>query len=98
MRNKLPLHPERYDFRVFYVTFGEYIDPRKSREGIDLINEMERQLNRLAQQSFGAMVMNPYESRAKLRLWKRQERQALAMPARVVKLKELIGAVRGFIS
>jgi hypothetical protein len=52
MRNKLPSHPEEFDFDFFYSTFGQYVDPRETRQGIDLVNEMERQLNTLIQSRF----------------------------------------------
>lgn len=94
MRNKLPLNPDDHDFKIFYVTFGDYVHPGESRRGIDVINEMERQLNGLAQKAFGGMVINAYEGRTRLRRWKREERQVLATPERMRQLKELIDAVR----
>src|SRR5437016_9066342 len=48
MRNYLkPDEPEDYDFDYFYTTFGCYVMPEESRDGINIINEMERQLKRM---------------------------------------------------
>ena len=47
-RNQLG-NPEEYDFEFFFTAFGPYVPPSESRGGIDLVNEMERQLNLLAQ-------------------------------------------------
>ena len=98
IRNKLVLNPADHNFKVFYVTFGNYVHPSESREGIDVINEMERQLNKLAQEAFGRMVMDPYEERTKLRRSKREARQTLATPERIHQLEELIEAVRKVVS
>src|SRR2546429_201112 len=47
MRNYLvPEDTHDYDFDYFYTTFGTYLTPQQSRDGIDTINEMERQLNK----------------------------------------------------
>ena len=63
MRNYLlPDEPHEFDFSYFYVTFDEYIDPKHTRERIDVINEMERRLNSLAQERFG-QILNPYSGK-----------------------------------
>jgi len=97
MRNKLPFPTEDCDFEFFYATFGPYVDPKVCRDGIDLINEMERQLSRLAHEAFGPVVIDPYEGKTKLRRWQRDKRDALATQERLSKLRELIEAVRAHI-
>ncbi len=97
MRNKLkPDRPEDYDFDYFYTTFGEYKDPRESREGIDIINEMERQLNGLAQAAFGA-ILNPYLAKVKVTRARRHKRLLLATETRLSQLRELIQQVTDFL-
>ena len=94
VRNKLSRNPADHNFKIFYTTFGGYVNPSESRERIDVINEMERRLNKLTQNAFGRMVINPYEERTKLRRWKRKERQALATPERMRQLEDMVDAVR----
>src|SRR5688572_28174137 len=73
MRNGLPEHPEEYDFHFFYATFGGYMDPCEKRDGIDLINEMERQLNRIAHETIGP-IMNPFKGAGYLKRVTQQAR------------------------
>ena len=61
------------------------------------INEMERQLNRMAQEALGN-VLNPYSGNYHVKKSVRQARQALATPKRLAQLQELIGTVRRFIA
>jgi hypothetical protein len=50
MRKSLkPDDPVDYDFDYFYTTFGCYVDPKECRHCVNVINEMERQLNRMVQ-------------------------------------------------
>jgi hypothetical protein len=93
MRNKLPAHPEEYDFDFFYTTFGCYVDPKLSRAGIDAINEMERQLNKMAQ-ALPRALLNPLAGTAKPSKAKRLQRQALATEERLAQLAELVEVVR----
>jgi hypothetical protein len=93
MRNHLPAHPEAFDFDFFYTTFGRYVDPSHSRAGIDVVNEMERQLNRLIQKEHGKMLLNRYEGRTKLLRQVREARSALATTERLAKLQELVATV-----
>ncbi|HOI37372.1 MAG: hypothetical protein GX573_20665 [Chloroflexi bacterium] len=93
MRNHLkPEDPPDFDFHYFYTCFGAYIDPKESREGIELINEMERQLNKLVQERLDNL-MNPYKGAYHVFRKEREKRQALATPARMRKLQKLVDAV-----
>lgn len=97
MRNYLePGHPHDFDFDYFYTTFGEYRNPEESREGIDLINEMERQLNRFAQRAFGA-ILNPYLGKGKLTREKEAKRTTLATEERLGQLRLMIRQVQDFL-
>lgn len=91
-RNKLG-DPENYDFDFFFTDFGDYVDPSTSRAGIDLINEMERQLNRMAQESFGK-IENPFKGSAYVVAKEREYRRKLASPPRLKQLQELIDTVK----
>ncbi len=92
MRNHLqPNEPYEYDFSYFYTTFGEYVPPTETRERIDIINEMERRLNKLAQEQFGKIV-NPYEGKNVSRKTQ-ANRDALVTSERMEKLSELTDAV-----
>jgi hypothetical protein len=91
MRNQLPSDPENYDFDFFYTTFGKYIDPSESRSGVNLINEMEKVLNRLAQKAFGGKVLNPYNGKVTSR------EKDLAIPERITQLEELVKEVKKFV-
>lgn len=93
MRNHLPREPHKYDFDYFYSTFGEYIDPKETRERIDIINEMERQLNKLAQRHFPNLVMNPYSGNYVSRS-NREKRAVLATNERVGQLMEVVETVK----
>jgi hypothetical protein len=97
MRNHLPAHPEAFDFDFFYTTFGEYVDPKVSRVGIDAVNEMERQLNRLVQVDHAALLLNKYEARTKLRRYVRDARAMLATDERMAKLNELLARVAAHV-
>jgi hypothetical protein len=94
MRNKLPGNPGEYDFDFFYTTFGEYVPPDQSRDGIDLVNEMERQLNQLVQAEFCGKLLNPYRAATPLRKWQRDKRLALATDDRLDQLRDLVAKVR----
>jgi hypothetical protein len=92
MRNHLqPNEPSEYDFAYFYTTFGEYVDPSETRERIDIVNEMERRLNTLAQERFGAL-MNPYSGKH-VSPAKQAVRNQLATHDRLQQLSEVIAAV-----
>lgn len=58
LRNKL-INADEYDFRVWYAYFGKYISTKESRDGVDVVNEMERELIRRAHAAFGDLVLNP---------------------------------------
>ena len=94
-RNQLG-DPEHYDFDFFFTSFGPYIRPSRSRRGIDLVNEMERRLNVLAQETFGKII-NPLKLSGHVSRAERRYREALATPARLAKLKKLVKTVRRFI-
>ena len=87
--------PENHDFEVFATSFGAYRPPSVSRDGVDLINELERRLNRMAQDDLGA-VLNPFKGTGHVPKLKREQRSRLATKERVEKLKELIDAVKKF--
>jgi hypothetical protein len=97
MRNHLPGVPTDYDFDFFYATFGQYVPACESRAGINLVNEMERQLNLLVQR-LPARLLNPFEAATPLRKWQRDERAGLVTPDRLRLLAQLTGIVREFIS
>jgi hypothetical protein len=96
MRNKLPGKPEEWDFDFFYATFGCYRDPAESREGVNTINEMERSLNRLAQEAFGDHLMNPLKGYVTRH--RRLQRAAFVTPEREAVLLEVVGAAKESIS
>jgi hypothetical protein len=85
--------PENYDFDFFFTSFGPYVRPSQSRRGIDLVNEMERQLNILAQQTFGE-IMNPLKLSGYITRAEKDRRSRLATPERMAQLKKLIKTVR----
>lgn len=94
MRNLLePESLEEYDFDYFYATFDQYVPPSESRHGVDLVNEMERQLNALAQQAFGEDLLNPYKGSRKLTKIEREKRAGLAADKRLSQLQLLIEKV-----
>jgi hypothetical protein len=96
MRNHLPEEPPNFDFQYFYTCFGEYIDPRESREGIELVNEMERQLNKLVQERLDNL-MNPYKGPYHVSGKEREKRKRLVTPYRMKKLKRLVDAVGTYL-
>jgi hypothetical protein len=97
MRNHLlPDHPQDYDFDYFYATFGPYLIPKESREGIDIVNEMERQLNIMAQEAFGA-ILNPYQAKTKLTRTKHAQRGTIATDGRLDQLARLIQHAQTFL-
>jgi hypothetical protein len=89
-------NPEEYDFDFFFTTFGNYVPPSQSREGIELVNEMERQLNHLAQKELGEIV-NPLKLNGYVLKSKRETRVLLAKPERMDQLQELVARVKSFI-
>jgi hypothetical protein len=98
MRNKLPAPPQEFDFDFFYTTFGPYVDPNTSRKGINVINEMERYLNRLVQDNFENMLLNRYEAKTSLRKWQRVERTVLRSRERICALDALVERVAEHIA
>lgn len=94
-RNRLG-NPERFDFDFFFVSFGPYVHPSRSRKGIDLVNEMERRLNVLAQEAFET-IMNPLKLTGYVSRAEKKRRCRLATPERMARLKKLIATVRHFI-
>ncbi len=91
-RNRLG-DPENYDFDFFFTCFGGYVEPSKSRAGIDLVNEMERQLNVLAQETLGE-IENPYKGTAHVSVKQREYRRKLALPQRIKQLQDLVDTVK----
>jgi len=94
-RNRIK-NTEAFDYRMLYVFFGSYVEPGTSRAGIDLVNEMERRLNRRAQEEFGTLgagglVENPWKGTRRPPMVERERRAALSNPARLAKLDALIG-------
>jgi hypothetical protein len=98
LRNHLQAHPAEFDFDFFYATFGAYVDPKESRDGIDVINEMERQLNRLVQADHAKLLLNPYEAKTTLLKWKRDARAALATEQRLAVIRELVARVSDHVN
>jgi hypothetical protein len=86
--------PEEYDFEFFFTTFGPYVSPKVSRAGIELVNEMERQLNILAQKELGEIV-NPLKLTSYVSKTDREKRKALLTYDRMSQLQVLIEAVKG---
>lgn len=96
MRNHLqPDEPHEFDFDYFYTTFGSYVPTSRSRDGVELINEMERQLNKLAQAEFGE-ILNPLKG-SYVQPDVRAERKRLVTSKRIERLRELVQVVREFI-
>ncbi len=91
VRNKLG-SPETYDFEFFCTSFGAYVEPlAERRQRVNIINEMERQLNTLAQKAFPTMVINPYKGGSRIAA---KDGRWLATPARMKKLERLVDEVR----
>jgi hypothetical protein len=91
-------NPESHDFDVFSISFDPYRSTKVSRDGVDLINEMERQLNGMAQEAFGKeAVMNPLKGTRWLSKAEKTKRAGLATAARLEKLRALIVAVKAFV-
>jgi len=88
--------PENYDFEFFFTSFGPYVPPNRSRNGIELVNEMERRLNVLAQETFGK-IMNPLKLSRYLMRAEEDRRSRLATPDRMARLKALVKTVRRYI-
>lgn len=88
--------PEEYDFEFFFTTFGSYVPPSVSREGIELVNEMERQLNLLAQEELGEIV-NPLKLTGYVSRAEREKRRLLVTIDRTNQLQQLISAVKAFL-
>ncbi len=85
--------PEHYDFDFFFTSFCPYVRPSQSRRGIDLVNEMERRLNFLAQETFGEII-NPLKLSGHVSRAERDRRNRLETPERKAQLNELIKIVR----
>jgi hypothetical protein len=88
--------PENYDFDFFFTSFGPYVRPSRSRRGIDLVNEMERCLNFLAQEAFGE-IMNPLKLSGYISRAEKDRRSRLETPECMALLKKLVKTVRRFI-
>jgi len=89
-------NPEEFDFDFFFTTFGPYVCPSDSRSGIDLVNEMERQLNALAQKRLIGVV-NPLKMSGFVSKTKREARSQLVTLERMAQLEELVAQVKKFI-
>ncbi len=89
--------PEEYDFEFFFTTFGPYMPPSVSRDGIELVNEMERQLNLLAQKELGEIV-NPLRLTGYVSKSEREKRSLLVTDDRMTQLQQLISAVKEFLN
>ena len=99
MRNKLPGEPAAYEFDFFSTTFGRYVEPKVSRRGIDLINEMERRLNHRIQKEFGKeRLLNPLAGTGHVTRPERKKRDSMATPKRLRQLEELVEAVQEHLS
>jgi hypothetical protein len=90
--------PEDYDFDFFYTTFGGYVPTSESRDGLDVINVMERELNLLAKAAFGTRLLNPVSERPQGSRARRAARAALVTPERIAKFKAVIETVSAFIA
>lgn len=90
--------PEEYDFEFFFTTFGHYVPPSRSRDGIELVNEMERQLNQLVQRELGRdNVVNPLMLNGYVPKGQREIRARLDTADRKSQLEQLISAVKEFL-
>ena len=98
MRNHLPAHPEEFDFDFFYTTFGKYVDPSESRDGIGVINEMERELIRLVQGKYRKFLLNPSETKTSVPKWQRDKRELLRTEERLLALSALLEIVETHIA
>lgn len=88
--------PEEYNFDFFFTTFGPYIPPSQSRDGIELVNEMERLLNRMIRETFGDWMVNPLKFSSFVRRSIRETRRLLATPERITRLRQLVTTVQKF--
>jgi hypothetical protein len=91
-------NPEEFDFDFFFTPFGQYVPPSKSRLGIDLVNEMERQLNRLVQDEFAqkksVKIENPLKNSGYISKTEREKRSRFVTPERIAQLQQLLEQVR----
>jgi hypothetical protein len=97
LRNRFPTI-EEFDFHLFYALFGDYIAPESSREGIDIINEMERQLNTRAQAAFGDLVIKPFKGSGWVSAAERERRAGFRSAERMERLDALITAAKRFVT
>jgi hypothetical protein len=99
LRNHLPPPLDQYVFDVFYTTLGEYCDPKDSRYMVDLTNEMERRLNRLAQEAFGKdLIINPHMGIGYVSREETSRRAALVETKHEDQIRVLIENVREFLA
>jgi hypothetical protein len=98
MRNHLhPEAPAEFDFDYFYTTFDAYNQHSRSKGSVDVINEMERRLNRLIQESFEERLLNPYGGKYVSRAV-RPQRDLLVTDSRLSQLRELAERVKSFLA
>jgi len=98
LRKHLTSSLDDYDYDVFYTTFGQYPGKGRSRELIDLTNEMERQMNQRAQKAFGQkMILNPLQGTGHVSAAERQKRSAFLTHEREAQLEALLQRVARFL-
>jgi len=98
LRNHLSPPLDDYDYDVFYTTFGGYGGPEESRHLIDLTNEMERQTNKVAQETFGKdLLVNPHQGIGHVPRAERERRSALVTAERKQHIDALVARVKEFV-
>jgi hypothetical protein len=101
VRNKLDAHAHEFDYEYFYVTFDQY-DGENHRDKIDVVNEMERSINRALKgclsPNFVQHLMNEHKGSGYVKPLERIKRQALMTPERSEKVKLLIGTVVEYLA
>jgi hypothetical protein len=88
--------PEEFDFEFLFTSFGPYVPPSESRAGVELVNEMERQLNRLAQAELGP-IQNPLRLTGYVSRAQREDRLRLVTDERMAQLRSLVEAAKQYV-
>lgn len=89
--------PENYDFDFFYTAFGAYVPKHISRDGLNTINTMERELNTLVQEAFPGLLRNPVSPTYRPSKAKRAARESHLTAERREQLNALVRRVQEFI-
>ena len=99
VRNKIPEHEQR-EYTYIFDHFGKYNKNGKNKKEIDHINEMERWLNKKAQEAIqgmlGCELVNPYSGKH-ISKAKKQEREKIRKPADKKKIDDIVKKVKSIL-